>query len=242
MSCGMANGQMVCTNKKPSPAKKDKKVETEVTETSNADGSKTTDTKTTTTVTNCNGANSCTSTTSVSNNTSKTNADGSDGGSSSSCTGPGCKDGSAEADGKEEEGEEEAEDEVAGESCGQPLTCSGDVIQCAILKQEKESKCQWDYDQAKAGIESEVAKEEYQVKEGEHDVGGLFSSAIGAARWLPASCPPPEHYSLRSGNGVSGQFSWEPTCDLARGLAPVIVGSACLFFAVFVGRGIGGGA
>jgi len=185
--------------------------------------------------------NSCTTTTTVNNNTGKTNADGSDGGSSSSCSGPGCKNetGTGEEGKDDQEDEEEAEDEVTGDQCGQPLACSGDVIQCAILKQEKESRCAWNYEDAKPGIESEIAKAEYQLTEDDHDVGGLFSSAIGASRWLPSSCPAPIRINLRSGNGVSTELSWQPTCDLATGLAPVIVGMASLFFAIYVGRGIG---
>lgn len=243
MTCGTVNGQVVCTSKKPTPSKKDTTVETDVTETPNANGSKTTDTTSTTTVTSCTGANACTTTTTVNNNTSSTNADGSQGNSSSSCTGPGCAGGgTGTEDGGEDQSEEEEEpaDEVAGEQCVETLSCTGDVIQCAILKKQKEQACMWDYEKSKGTIESEIAKDEYQVKEGEHDMSGLFSSALGAARWLPATCPAPISKTLHSGPTV--ELSWQPTCDFAMGIAPVIVGGACLFFAIYVGRGIGGGA
>lgn len=239
MQCGEVNGVYGCVAGKPSPQKKSTDTKTETQETLASDGSKTTETTTTTTVTTCNGVNACTSTTTVNNTTGKTNSDGSSGGESSTCTGAGCKPGGEET---AEEEEEEAKDEVTGDQCGQPLSCSGDVIQCAILKQQKQSRCDWNYEDAKAGIESELAKDEYQVKEDEHDMSGLFSSAIGASRWLPAACPAPERGSLHSKGAGSVQLSWQPTCDFASGLGPFLVAGASIFFAVYVGRGIGGGS
>lgn len=242
-SCGTANGQLVCTTKKPSPSKVDSEKKTDVTETPGGDGSTTTTTTTTTTVTSCTGVNSCTTTTTVNNGTSKTNADGSSGGESSNCSGPGCKEGTGTSEeGADDEEEDEPKDEVSGDECGQPLSCSGDVIQCAVLKQQKQSRCDWNYQDAKPGIESEIAKPEYQVSEDSHDMSGLFSSAIGAARWLPAACPAPERSGLRTRGAGSIQLSWQPTCDFATSIGPVIVAMASLFFALYVGRGIGGGS
>ncbi|NMZ77622.1 hypothetical protein HBO32_31560 [Pseudomonas nitroreducens] len=238
MQCGSVNGVYGCVAGKPSPQKKNTDTKTETQETTASDGSKTIETTTTTTVTTCNGVNACTSTTTVNNTTGKTNSDGTNGGESSNCTGAGCKPGG------DEEGEEEEKDkdEVTGDECGQPLSCSGDVIQCAVLKQQKQSRCDWNYQDAKPGIESEIAKPEYQVSEDSHDMSGLFSSAIGSARWLPSSCPAPERAGLRTRGAGSVQLSWQPTCDFASSMAPVIVAMASLFFALYVGRGIGGGA
>ncbi|MGE9763348.1 virulence factor TspB C-terminal domain-related protein [Pseudomonas sp. PDM20] len=238
MQCGEVNGVYGCVAGKPSPQKKSTDTKTETLETPASDGSKTTETTTTTTVTTCNGVNACTSTTTVNNTSGKTNSDGSNGGETSTCTGAGCKPAG------EEEGEEEEEDkdEVTGDQCGQPLSCSGDVIQCAILKQQKQSRCDWNYEDAKAGIESELAKDEYQVTEDEHDMSGLFQQAIGASRWLPSACPAPERGSLHTRGAGSVQLSWQPTCDFASGVGPFLVAAASIFFAVYVGRGIGGGA
>lgn len=239
MQCGEVNGKFGCVAGKPSPQKTEKEVKTEVSETKASDGSSTTNTTTTNNTTNCTGVNACSTTTSVTNGTSKTNADGTSGGESSTCTGAGCKESTGE---EEKEEEEEQKDEVTGDECGQPLSCSGDVIQCAVLKQQKQSRCDWNYQDAKPGIESEIAKPEYQVGEDSHDMSGLFSSAIGAARWLPSSCPAPERAGLRTRGAGSVQLSWQPTCDFASSMAPVIVAMASLFFALYVGRGIGGGA
>ncbi len=241
MQCGEVNGVYGCKAGKPSPQKKVTDTKTETKETPSSDGRKTTETTTTTTVTTCNGANACTTTTTVNNSSGKTNSDGTSGGESSSCTGPGCKPATGTGEEPTEE-EEKDKDEVTGDQCGQPLSCSGDVIQCAILKQQKQSRCDWNYEDAKAGIESELAKDEYQVKEDEHDMSGLFQQAIGASRWLPAACPAPERGSLHTRGAGSVQLSWQPTCDFASGVGPFLVAAASIFFAVYVGRGIGGGA
>ncbi|EMD2215186.1 virulence factor TspB C-terminal domain-related protein [Pseudomonas aeruginosa] len=241
LNCGMANGQLVCVPGKPSPNKNDTTTKTDITETTNPDGSKDTTTTTETTVTTCSGMNSCNTTTTTSTTNNKTNSDGTDGGSSTECKGPGCKP-SGEGAGGDSEGEEkedEKESKVSGdESCDAVIACEGDAIQCAMLKQEKKQTCAWDYEKAKGIIESEIAKPEYQLTETTINTGELFNAGISASRWLPSACPAPKVISLSS--GPSQTFSWEPECQMASSLAPIIVGLASLFFAVYVGRSIGG--
>lgn len=241
LNCGMANGQLVCVPGKPSPNKNDTTTKTDITETTNPDGSKDTTTTTETTVTTCSGMNSCNTTTTTSTTNNKTNSDGTDGGSSTECKGPGCKP-SGEGAGGDSEGEEkedEKESKVSGdESCDAVIACEGDAIQCAMLKQEKKQTCTWDYEKAKGIIESEIAKPEYQLTETTINTGELFNAGISASRWLPSACPAPKVISLSS--GPSQTFSWEPECQMASSLAPIIVGLASLFFAVYVGRSIGG--
>ncbi|MFV9611984.1 virulence factor TspB C-terminal domain-related protein [Pseudomonas aeruginosa] len=70
------------------------------------------------------------------------------------------------------------------------------------------------------------------------NTGELFNAGISASRWLPSARPAPKVISLSS--GPSQTFSWEPECQMASSLAPIIVGLASLFFAVYVGRSIGG--
>ncbi len=125
----------------PVPKMTEKEVKTEVKETTNSDGSKDTETTTTTNTTTCSGVGACstTTTTNVSNN--KTNPDGSDGGSSSTCTGADCKttDGKSQNEAQEEE---ESESKVSGDSaCDAPPACTGDAIQCAILRQSHTQRC-----------------------------------------------------------------------------------------------------
>ncbi|WP_153576079.1 virulence factor TspB C-terminal domain-related protein [Pseudomonas aeruginosa] len=241
LNCGMANGQLVCVPGKPSPNKSDTTTKTDITETTNPDGSKDTTTTTETTVTTCSGMNSCNTTTTTSATNNKTNSDGTDGGSSTECKGPGCKPSGegAGGDSEGEEKEEEKESSVSGdESCDAVIACEGDAIQCAMLKQEKKQTCAWDYEKAKGTIESEIAKPEYQLTETTINTGELFNAGISASRWLPSACPAPKVISLSS--GPSQTFSWEPECQMASSLAPIIVGLASLFFAVYVGRSIGG--
>ncbi|MDS9631987.1 virulence factor TspB C-terminal domain-related protein [Pseudomonas aeruginosa] len=241
LNCGMANGQLVCVPGKPSPNKNDTTTKTDITETTNPDGSKDTTTTTETTVTTCSGMNSCNTTTTTSTTNNKTNSDGTDGGSSTECKGPACKPSGegAGGDSEGEEKEEEKESKVSGdESCDAVIACDGDAIQCAMLKQEKKQTCAWDYEKAKGTIESEIAKPEYQLTETTINTGELFNAGISASRWLPSACPAPKVISLSS--GPSQTFSWEPECQMASSLAPIIVGLASLFFAVYVGRSIGG--
>ncbi len=124
------------------------------------------------------------------------------------------------------------------ESCDADLSCEGDAIQCAILKQQKKQTCAWDYDKAKATIQAEILKDEYKLKSSSIDTGKLFSDGTSASRWLPATCPAPKVISLRL--APSQAFSWEPECQMATSLAPIIVGLASVFFAVYVGRSLGG--
>ncbi|MGP0173384.1 virulence factor TspB C-terminal domain-related protein [Pseudomonas sp. NCHU5208] len=127
---------------------------------------------------------------------------------------------------------------VGGESCDAELKCEGDVIQCAILRKNKEQLCQWTYDaNVKKQIADEMAGEAYQLKEESIPVAGLFSEAVNKGRWLPQSCPPPENFTVM---GRSYSFSWEPACRFAQAIGPLIVALASIFFAVSIGRGIKG--
>ncbi|WP_153957783.1 virulence factor TspB C-terminal domain-related protein [Pseudomonas aeruginosa] len=241
LNCGTANGQIVCTVSKPSPNKTETTSKTDVTESKNPDGSSDKTSTTETTVTTCKGMNACSSSTTTNVTNGRTNSDGTDGGSSTECKGAGCKPSGegAGGDSEGEEKEEEKESSVSGdESCDAVIACEGDAIQCAMLKQEKKQTCAWDYEKAKGTIESEIAKPEYRLTETTINTGELFNAGISASRWLPSACPAPKVISLSS--GPSQTFSWEPECQMASSLAPIIVGLASLFFAVYVGRSIGG--
>lgn len=237
MNCGEVDGAVTCYPKTPSPTSTTTTVEQDITETPNPDGSTTTETTTTTNKTNCIGVGSCSTTTSVSNNTSKTNADGSPGGETSTCTGTGCKDseGNTQDDRKEEE---ESKPSVSGESCGVPVVCSGDVIQCAILKQQKEESCltkeAGDFESKKADTEALVQGEQFQT--GEKDIQ-VSSFITGSTRFLPASCPAAESFNLSVG---SYEISYQPICSLAEAMGPLIVAVSAFLAALYVGRSFGG--
>ncbi|WP_175525874.1 hypothetical protein [Azotobacter beijerinckii] len=142
-TCGTVDtgsgAEFTCVAKTPSPKLVDKQVTTQVTEKTNADGSKDTTTTTTTTKTSCSGVDSCspTTTTNVSNDSTK--ADGSAGDTTSTCTGSGCSTPESEA---EEEQEDEEGPTVSGDGvCTATPACSGDAIQCAILRQTHDARC-----------------------------------------------------------------------------------------------------
>lgn len=127
---------------------------------------------------------------------------------------------------------------VEGEACDTELKCEGDVIQCAILRKNKEQLCQWVYnDQVRSEIAAELSGEDYHLDEKSIAVSGLFAEAVNKGRWLPQSCPSPQSFSVM---GRSYSFSWEPACRFAEAIGPLIVALASIFFAVFIGRGIKG--
>ncbi|MFV9657889.1 virulence factor TspB C-terminal domain-related protein [Pseudomonas sp. NY15366] len=127
---------------------------------------------------------------------------------------------------------------VEGEACDTELKCEGDVIQCAILRANKNQICQWKYDnKVRSDIASELAGKDYQLEEKSVAVSSLFTEAVNKGRWLPQSCPSPESFTVM---GRSYSFSWEPACRFAQAIGPLIVALASIFFAVSIGRGIKG--
>lgn len=157
-----------------------------------------------------------------------------DGSGSGDGDGNGNGNGNGDGDGENEEGDAS----VSGESCTAELACEGDVIQCAILRKNKEQVCQWKYDsEAQAQVESTLSGPEYQLEEHDIAVSGLFNEALNRGRWLPQSCPAPQTFSVM---GRSYSLSWEPACRFALAIGPLIVALASIFFAVTIARGIKG--
>lgn len=207
MDCdfGTFNGEAVCVPNSPAPKMTEKEVKTEVTEKTNSDGSKETTTTTTTTTTNCTGVGSCSTTTTTNVTNGKTNADGSPGGETSTCSGPDCKagDGKSQNDQKEEE---KSESKVSGDSsCEAPPVCTGDAIQCSILRQNHQQRCadqKWqEIDEQKLmdGVSGEMAGSEYQPF-GEQERGAFdFTGMIDTSSTIGGSCPaiPPITFTIR---------------------------------------------
>lgn len=206
---GKVNGEPVCVPNSPGPKLTEKDVKTDVEEKINEDGSKDTTTTTTTTTTNCNGEGSCSTSTTTNVNNKHTNADGSDGGESSTCTGPDCKDSSGKSPNdrkQEQEEKEENESKVSGDaSCAAVPSCTGDAIQCAILRQTHTQRCadekfqEVDAEELVAGVTGDMSGEGFQPfgegERGNFDLAGMIdtSSTIGG------SCPalPPITFTIR---------------------------------------------
>lgn len=146
---------------------------------------------------------------------------------------PGTGGGDPGDDGPDDEG-----DVVKGEACDLDLTCEGDAIQCAMLRQQKADRCNWQIDekQTKQIVDS-FTGDKYKLGESSTDLGASFSNALNSPRFLPSSCPPPVRINIQ---GRSYSLTWAYVCDFASGLSYVIVALAGLFFVTYVGRGFGG--
>lgn len=131
---------------------------------------------------------------------------------------------------------------ATGLSCGEPLTCTGDAIQCATLQFQKSEYCSdqaaMDYPKQRDAINDFLNQPDLKPEEDEEiDLGSMFSEGT---RFLPSGCPAPESVALTSAGGRTFQFSYEPLCQLATDLSYLIVAAAGIFFAVYVGRAVGG--
>ncbi|UUY10485.1 hypothetical protein LRS11_10840 [Pseudomonas sp. J452] len=131
---------------------------------------------------------------------------------------------------------------VSGMECNVGLACSGDAIQCATLRFQKDEYCAdqkaMDYPSQEGDIKDFLNQPEFKaVADEEVDLGSMFSEGT---RFLPSGCPSPESVALTSAGGRTFQFSYEPLCQLATDLSYLIVAAAGIFFAVYVGRAAGG--
>ncbi len=245
-SLGTVGGELQCIPKPPSPKLTDKKIDQEITEKTNPDGSKDTTTTTTTTTTQCTGVKSCSTstTTNVSNNHTK--ADGTPGGESNTCTGPGCKDADGKTQEEREEEEEKSESKVTGgQTCEAAPACEGDAVQCAILKQQYEARCDFeeseDFEASKADIKGlfEGQGDKFKLDEGRGDID-VPSFINQGTRFLPATCPAAESFSLTTAGGRTFSLSYEPLCRAASDLSGLFVAVATILAALYVGRSVGG--
>jgi len=255
--CGSANGAWVCVDN-PKPTSNVSKSDISQTVTSNADGSTTTKTTTTTTTTNCQGIGNCSTGTTTTVVTGGTNPNGTNKPPSSVCTGPECgggKVGGGNGNGSgsagEGDGEDKPEDDdsVSGDMvCTALVSCSGDVIQCAILRQEQQSRCADEkfrdisdgpVNDAKAALSSEFAGNDYKPLKAEGDDVQDFSSVIKMDSFLSKACPvlpsvdiPYQQFKTRIDFNMSG------LCDFLTYIGYINVAFALYKAAEIVGRGV----
>lgn len=206
----------------------------DTTKTTNPDGSSTTKTETTTETTNCKGVKPCTVTGKDEVGTDEEGAGDEGGDSTYECTGTGCD--------SSGEDEEEQKGSVSGESCDATVSCEGDAVQCAVLRQQKEMRChaeeQADFESKKSDIEGLFEGEKFQLDQTEIAAEGFINTA---GRFLPANgCPSPENMNLRLNGGRSFELNYEPLCQAASDLSWLIVSIASLLAALYVGRSFGG--
>lgn len=127
---------------------------------------------------------------------------------------------------------------VTGPGCDQPLVCTGDVVSCAILKQQKDMRChaeeQADYESKKTDIDSLLQGDKFEIEEQNVDVPSFVDRAT---TFLPRTCPVDQRISVSSG---SISMSYEPLCVLAEGFSWIFVAFTTVFCAIYVGAAFGG--
>lgn len=240
LNCDNAGDYLHCTTGKPAPRFEDTSKTEETTKTTNPDGSSKTETTTTTDKTVCVGTKPCTSTTAEESSTSETNADGKPGDETKSCTGSGCTPDEGES---EDEGEEGPERLASAGSCDAAFSCSGDPIDCEVLRQQKEQLClaeeMTDFPKQQSAIEAAVTGDRFQLDEGSGviDVPSFINQGT---RFLPSACPAAESFSLTTAGGRTFQLSYEPLCRAASDLSGLFVAVATVLAALYVGRAVGG--
>lgn len=254
-SVGEIDGVKACIAAGKGPSTTEKTTKEDKEKTTEPDGSKTQSDTTTTTTTKCKGG-VCTSTTTTTNNTSKTNSDGTDGGSSSSCKGSNCgsggqavgDDGDEESDGDEEaEGECDPETDpnrcgqssVSGEECDATVLCSGDAIQCAIMRQQKIQQCA-DQEfreltpeketQVRNALETEFSGESFQPFEADSESTFDLTSMISTTSHFSSSCPVFPDFSFTAIGGSTVNVNLNDLsaqlCDFFRWMGFLVVAFA----------------
>jgi hypothetical protein len=208
-----------CTGK--DPKSKEDKIDTKITTSPNASGGIDTVKTDTKTVTTCvANATNCTTTTTVKTTTTKADANGNVTSTTGTCKGAQCADNTnpdADGDGFGDcsgddcgEGEGEEKSEVAGEGCDVPLSCSGDAIQCAILRKEKESFCadeefrEVKEDELKQELDQFFAQEKFQPLDASADDSFDMSTMFDTSSTLGGgSCPTIQDLSFSYGEDIN---------------------------------------
>jgi hypothetical protein len=264
MNCGSVNGgAYTCTPRQNPPKFEDKLIKKDFESKPGQNGSTTNTTTTTTTTTSCVGANACTTTTTIHTGTGTVNGDGSSGGSSSTCTGPGC--GGPADDGSEPPKEDEqqcdpakdpnkcGQSSVTGEACDTSVNCSGDAVQCAILRKQKEQTCADEefreitpekVAELKSGLDAEFAGDSYQPLVADASNTFDFASTIDTSTRFSKSCPVVPDLSVPWLEGASASIQFSEIipmlCDYLIWMGYLMVAFAMRAAAEIIAKGMGG--
>ena len=122
------------------------------------------------------------------------------------------------------------------------MNCVGDAIACAQLVYLKQQKCSGDAATDFLGQKDDIAdfldQPAFESEEDEEiNLGEMFSEGT---RFLPSSCPQAKSFSLTTNGGRTFSLSFEPLCQFASDLSYLIVAAAAVFYALYVGRAVGG--
>lgn len=240
---GFSSGVKCTPSKSKPPQKSETNVEQETTTKENPDGSSETTTTTDTTKTECKGTKPCESSSKTETETENTDANGNTT-KEGNCVGADCNpDKTDSSDDKGDEDGEQGEERTATVGgCDGGFSCTGDAIDCAILKQQKEQQCyaeeMGDFDGKKSEVEGLFQGENFELNEGSGDVEAPSFITQGT-RFLSPSCPPDRVVNL-SMAGRSVGLSFQPLCTFASALGPFLVAVTAVICALYVGRSVGG--
>ncbi|NLY16731.1 MAG: hypothetical protein GXZ05_10205 [Gammaproteobacteria bacterium] len=95
----------------------------------------------------------------------------------------------------------------------------------------------YDYEAHKGDIEGLLQGDEFNLIEGAEAIE-VPSFLDMHARWLgSSSCPPDETMTLRLGGGRTFALSYEPLCQAASSISPLLVIIATVLATLYIGRG-----
>lgn len=248
INCGTVNGVTTCVAGSPPPKHESTTDNKTVTEQSNPDGSKNTTTTTTTTIENCTGLNSCQSTTTTTVSTSSTNANGTPGNTSSTCTGANCGTSDQRSDGTGDGTGDKPDSSVGGEDCAAQLACTGDAIQCAILRQQKLQQCadaefrKVDPAKLKTDVQSAFTGTEFQPITPDANGTKDLSRVLDTSTRFASTCPvvPPIQYTWIDGTAQSIQVNdvFSQLCPYLSWMGYLVVAFAMRGAAEIIARGL----
>jgi len=117
--------------------------------------------------------------------------------------------------------EEQKQDVFANNGCNAPVTCEGDVLECASVRQLHELNCKLDVDPsditaASLGVDPSLLSEEE---------GTIIDIAdeIDTSSFLSSGCPAPRTVQVLQGELT---IDYTPFCDLAEIVAPLVLFTA----------------
>ncbi|PSW13333.1 hypothetical protein C9J01_10825 [Photobacterium rosenbergii] len=119
------------------------------------------------------------------------------------------------------------------------FTCEGEPVFCNLLRIEHEKQCyKPNFKDIDAGIDSIIASGENAelINPEILDFSKADTKYLDGGVKLAANCPSPIQVSVL---GESLSFSYQPLCDFAKYLHPLIISLSWVIAAFTVGRGIG---
>lgn len=140
------------------------------------------------------------------------------------------------------DGDGEDSSVTGGALCDSPPVCTGDPVQCAILAQEFKIRCDAedlnDFEKHKDKIDNLFNDPKFELKDAE--TVEVESFITGHTRWLSSTCPADEQINLTLNGGRTFTLSYQPLCNAADAISPLIVIIATLMATIYIGRSAGG--